>query len=652
LRAAYRRIVHLVALDPARSQRVRDTSLLLAPLGVAVGASAGWQSIYGTTQWGPSAVVAAVLLVAALVLRPEPFPRAARVFALALSAFAAWSLASGWWAESSAAAVVEGQHWVLYAMVTTLALLLAHSERERTALIAGMAVGGLLATMVLIVHLLGDGAPNEFFARRLSYPVGYINGQAAAFGLLLWPSLAWAERGRHTVLRGAGAGIACLLLGLMLLTQSRGSALALAGTIVLVLLLVPGRLRRAWLLIITAIGVAAVAQPLLNLYGAAPITKPLTADEIHRALVPLLVAAALVALVWGALTSSALASVWVGATARRVGTAFLSTGLVIAVGGVLVFGHPVRRLDHAVHQFTSMDARYAPGDSRLLTGSGNRHDYWRVALDAFKERPIAGVGAGNYPYWWFELRRTTEDVRQPHSLWFQTLAETGLIGLLLLALGLGAASLAAGRSALRSRDEPQVLLAVAGLGSFGWWLIQASVDWLHLLPGLTVVALVSAVLVLPRRAPNADTDGGTPAARRPLALTAVAVITVCLATAGIGRTTLSTFLLDDARDALPQDPAKAIERSRAALGLRPGDINALVVEAAAYARTDDYASARAALLEAARLEPHNFVPYVLLGDLATRRGDKAAARSAYARAGALNPLDPTIRRALQLARRS
>jgi hypothetical protein len=43
-------------------------------------------------------------------------------------------------------------------------------------------------------------------------------------------------------------------------------------------------------------------------------------------------------------------------------------------------------------------------------------------------------------------------------------------------------------------------LLVAGLGAFVAWLVQTSVDWMQLLPGLTAIALASiAVLVRPRR---------------------------------------------------------------------------------------------------------------------------------------------------------
>jgi tetratricopeptide (TPR) repeat protein len=375
-----------------------------------------------------------------------------------------------------------------------------------------------------------------------------------------------------------------------------------------------------------------------------------TVGEIRDALLPLLLSAAVVGLVWGGLSSAALRPAWERATVRRAGVAILCVGALGGlIGTVAVVGNPIDRIDHAADQFTSLDNNYAPGDSRLLSGSGNRYDYWRVAVDAFKRKPLGGVGAGNYPQSWFALRQTQENVRQPHSLWFQTAAETGLVGLLLLLAALGAASVGVGTAAWRARSERERLLAVGGLGAFGWWLLQTSVDWMHLLPGLTCVALVSAVVVLPRRSPTPATEAPS---SRPLAITAAVVVVICLAAAGVGRTTLASFLLEDARSALPEDPAKTIDRSRAALGLRPGDVDALVVEAAAAARSGNYAAARGALLEATDLEPHNFLPYVLLGDLATRRGDIGAARAAYARAATLNPLDSAIRRSLLAARRS
>jgi Flp pilus assembly protein TadD len=60
---------------------------------------------------------------------------------------------------------------------------------------------------------------------------------------------------------------------------------------------------------------------------------------------------------------------------------------------------------------------------------------------------------------------------------------------------------------------------------------------------------------------------------------------------------------------------------------------------------DDYHRARASLLEATRREPHDFVTWGLLGDLALRRGNLGQARRYYRRASSLNPRDEGLKQA-------
>ena len=49
-----------------------------------------------------------------------------------------------------------------------------------------------------------------------------------------------------------------------------------------------------------------------------------------------------------------------------------------------------------------------PGSFRLISGGGNRYDYWRVAARTWVTEPIGGVGGGNYPEPYYRTRRTTE----------------------------------------------------------------------------------------------------------------------------------------------------------------------------------------------------------------------------------------------------
>ena len=117
-----------------------------------------------------------------------------------------------------------------------------------------------------------------------------------------------------------------------------------------------------------------------------------------------------------------------------------------------------------------------------------------------------GVGAGNYARPYFRRRATTEDIDQPHSVELQVLSELGLVGLLLLACLIGGVAWGAVRARRRIRgSELRLAIATCGIGMFTAWLLQASVDWMHLLPGLTAIALAgAAVLLWPRASPGGE----------------------------------------------------------------------------------------------------------------------------------------------------
>ena len=98
----------------------------------------------------------------------------------------------------------------------------------------------------------------------------------------------------------------------------------------------------------------------------------------------------------------------------------------------------------------------------------------------------------------------------------------------------------------------------------------------------------------------------------------------------------------DARELIADAPARAIAKADDSLALNDEALPTYYVKAAAYARLDDYRRARSTLLEATRREPHDFVAWGLLGDLAVRRGAIADARRAYRTAARLNPRDPGL----------
>jgi hypothetical protein len=323
-----------------------------------------------------------------------------------------------------------------------------------------------------------------------------------------------------------------------------------------------------------------------------------------------------------------------------------SVGGLVALGcagllaGALAVGNPLDRAEREVDAFVQLDQQPDPESpqSRLTSGGGNRYDYWRIALDEFASAPIVGIGAGNYERDYFKQRRTLEDVTQPHSLELQFLAELGLVGGIALLVFLGGV-IAGARRRLREarRHEREIGLLVAALGVFVTWLVHTSVDWLHVLPGITGVALAAAaVLVAPW------TRQRVVSGRRQVLPVAACAVAVVLGGVMVGRWALADRYTGQAEEALASDPGRAAERADAALELNDESLRTYYAKAAAYARLDDYERARATLAEAARREPSDFVPWALLGDLAFRRGDIEASKRYYLRAWKLNPRDSLL----------
>ena len=164
-------------------------------------------------------------------------------------------------------------------------------------------------------------------------------------------------------------------------------------------------------------------------------------------------------------------------------------------------------------------------DTRFLSGGGYRYDYWRVAWKEFSSEPLRGLGAGNYPRDYFLERRTSEDIRQPHSLPMQTLAELGIVGGLLLATFLAAVVAGLWRQSRRARRSlTRRMVAVAAGGAFVAWFMHTSVDWLHNIPGVTGVALCAAAALLAPWSRSVRTMAFTTSRAFAVAGAAVAVI--------------------------------------------------------------------------------------------------------------------------------
>jgi O-antigen ligase len=357
----------------------------------------------------------------------------------------------------------------------------------------------------------------------------------------------------------------------------------------------------------------------------------------------ILLAALVLGVVWAA-AQTVLDRLWSGdsptAAWMRRAEGVLAAGVVAIalLAAIVAVGNPVDKVRQQYDDFVNLRVG-DPSSSRFLSGGGYRYDYWRVAWLEFEDAPLSGQGAGNYDDLYFRERRTTEDIRQPHSLPMQALAELGLVGMLFLLLFVGAVLAGLWRQSRRARELPERrMVAVAAGGAFVAWLVHTSVDWLHNIPGVTGVALCAAVALV---APWAR-RGGASISTRIVTIGLVAVAAVAAADS-VGRLAYADKDRIDARDSLRSDPVEALRLANRSLALHDESVPALYIKSAAYARLGRYREARTALLEAAKVEPRDHLTWALLGDLAARRAKFRQARRYYRRSLALNPKNDLVK---------
>lgn len=128
-------------------------------------------------------------------------------------------------------------------------------------------------------------------------------------------------------------------------------------------------------------------------------------------------------------------------------------------------------------------------DEAAERGGGDRAWYWHVAWHEASESPVVGRGAGSFELAWLEQQPVPISVRDAHSLYLETLAELGLVGLALLALALAPPLVAAFRGAT----------SAAAAGGYVAFLLHAGIDWDWEFPAVTVPGLLCGAALLASR---------------------------------------------------------------------------------------------------------------------------------------------------------
>lgn len=537
---------------------------------------------YFARSWYPGALAGVTLLAALLVARRRMLP-ASRPVALALGLLAllvAWSYLSLLWSETPGDGLTASNKFLLYLVTAWILALLPWAPRS-VAVMLGAWVAGVTAVCALsLLKAHGTDQIGDFFIEgRYLDPIGYANGVSALPAMALFPAFVFAYR-RETpaILRPAALAASVVLLEFSLLPQSRGAMIGLILTVPLFLLLAPERLR---LLLpgLVLIGATALAVgPLYEVYDVATLATQGTPDPpsvgpvLDRAANAVLLTS-LLALGLGAvlvlLDRAVRPGPLVVAHARRGVAAVL--GLVVLAGVVLALlnsGAIADKADEAWTTFKSGKDTPAQEGARLTTVyADQRYDYFRVAYEAFEEKPLAGIGFGGYERRYTSDRAFEKPSRYAHNIWLRMMGELGLVGLLLLA---GFVLAGSGRAAWLSRrlDPPAAALVAAIACASVYFFVHASFDWLEEFP-----ALASPAFALPLVALAIASPAARPARQRPRALRAatglLAALLLVAAAVAVGPAYLATRYDDRAARTWTAYPEAAFADLDRASGLAP-----------------------------------------------------------------------------------
>jgi O-antigen ligase len=628
--------------------RLEQTAALFAPIFLIVGLALGGggfdvsgRHIAGLAVW--------LVVVALLVLGAGSRARLGRPLYWSvglIGGLALLSALSSLWSGSMELSVIEGDRVLVYLGFFLAAFLIAQTDERRQRFAEGLVIAVTLVALLglasrLLPHVLnvtnglGTGP-------RLRYPLGYWNANGAMAGiavaLLLWMS----RRATTSALRWISvAAIPAVLLSLYF-TYSRGGLLSLAIAAGCLIALSRDRL---WLLTTLAIGAVGAVPAVLAVQARSSLANNIaTQTSVDQGVTVLLILLAGIALSlllfaalrWterreGPLTGRAIEMSRNPTLLKRIALvlAVLVIGVAIAVGG------------RAWHQFSSSDIQFSQNpQERFSNFSGTgRHDFWRVAIDAFDEKPLFGNGAGTYVFSWTQHRSIDMPVHDAHSLYLESFAELGVVGGLLVLALVGSLlwfGFAAWRAAPQPRRETYAVLFAAMLA----FAVGAAFDWFWEIAGFGAVFFLAAgALVSARCAQTAPANESEAVENRRFGLAVAGLAAAWVAAiALIGPLLVDRELKASQSAAASGNLSGAVDHASTARSIEPWAASPYVQLGQLAELQENYPEAIVHFTHAIEREDRNWQWYYLRSEAEHYAGDEAAAQADLERARQLNPL--------------
>jgi O-antigen ligase len=560
---------------------------------------------------------------------------------------------SSLWSGSIELSVTEAGRVAVYLGFFLAAFLIAQTDERRQRFAEGLTIAAALVALLglggrLLPHVL-DVSQSVGSGPRLSYPLGYWNANGAVFGigvaLLLWTSRRAVSAGLRRL------SVAVIPAGLLALyfTYSRGGLLSLVVACGCLLVLSRDRL---WLLATLAIGAIGALPAVLavqtrhsladNLGGQAAIDQGVTVLLILLAgtVLSLLLFAALR---WeerreGRLSGRAIAISRNPKVLKGIAlvAALAVIAVVEAVGG------------RAWHQFSSPDIQF-PSNPQAhfadLSGAG-RHEFYKVAIEAFGEKPIFGHGAGTYQFSWNQLRTIELPVHDAHSLYLESFAELGVVGGLLVIALIGTLLWCA-FAAWRAAPEPQRDRYAALLAAMLAFAVGAAFDWFWEIPALGAFFFLAAGAVVAGRCAQLAADPRRDQSKqegRRFGLTVTAVVLAWVSAVLLVGPLLVEREIDSSQAAAArEDLGSAIDHAETARSIEPWAASPYVQLGLLTERQGNYPAAIVHFSHAIEREDRNWQWYYLRSRVEHEAGESKAALADLEKARELNPVAECLR---------
>ena len=556
-----------------------------------------------------------------------------------LGLYVAWVALSLGWTRTSAASFEDLGRVVTYFGIFALAISIRSSKGARrmaTALGSGIAVVAVIALLSrlhpswfadadqTVESLKGDRS-------RLSYPLGYWNAVAALVAIGLPLVLYVACSSRHVAARALAAAALPAMALTIYFTFSRGGTLAAGVAVLAYVILTRDRLPKLATVALAGVGaliliVAAHQRDALD-SGLGTALAHKQGDQI---LAMTLIVCAGVGLLQTALAlypRFARRPAWTRFSRRR--SEAIVAGLVVAVFLVAAAAGLPGKASHGWHEFTAAKSLEGGSDRFGSFSSNGRWPLWKATLKEDATDPLRGTGAGSFEQWWAQ-HGSGGYVKDAHSLFFETLGELGITGLVLIVGFLGWVFWSGARRyrAAAAGRRDQLAAVLAGCLAF---VLTAAFDWVWEVAVVPIAFLLLASVLV--SAGERRREGALPWRTR-----AVAVVVSIAAMVAIAIPLAAASSLQQSQAAVRSgNYPKALEEARSGQLVEPFAAAYPLQEALVLEQLGRLASAESKALLATRREPRDWRSWVVLSRLQAERGRAQASLTSYRRARELNP---------------